>query len=52
MARVPAEGHRESDLLAAHLKRWAQRGNKAGKFMVERGDENDISTDNEENTTA
>jgi hypothetical protein len=42
-------GIRESKRLAPFLERWAQRAaHKVGKFMVERKDENDVSTDNEE----
>ncbi len=44
------KGIRESERLAAHLKRWEERGAKAGKFMLEREaeNENEISTDDEE----
>ena len=41
---------RESERLAAHLKRWVECGAKAGEFMVvrEAEHENEISTENEE----
>ncbi len=44
------KGIRESEYLAAHLKRWGECGAKAGEFMVEREaeHENEISTDDEE----
>jgi hypothetical protein len=44
------KGIRESERLAAHLKRWEEHGTKAGEFMVEREaeNENEISTDDEE----
>ncbi len=38
-------GIRESKLLAQFVERFAR---KAGEFMVEREDENDISTDDKE----
>jgi hypothetical protein len=34
--------------MAPLLERWAQRGGEAGEFMVEREDENDISTHDED----
>ncbi len=41
---------RESERLAAHVRRWGGRGAKAGEFMVEREaeHENEISTNDEE----
>jgi hypothetical protein len=44
------KGIRESARLAAHLRRWGERGAKTGEFMVERApqDEDEISTDDEE----
>ena len=44
------KGIRESERLAAHLRRWGERGAKTGEFMVERApqDEDEISTDDEE----
>ena len=44
------KGIRESERLAAHLRRWGGRGAKTGEFMVEREpkDEDEISTDDEE----
>ncbi len=44
------QGLRESERLAAHLKRWGECGAKAGEFMVEREaeHEDEISTDDEE----
>ncbi len=44
------KGIRESERLAAHLRRWGERGAKTGEFMVEREaeHENEISTDEEE----
>jgi hypothetical protein len=50
-ARVPADsvpkGMREWKRLAAYLKRWAQRGDKEGEFMVEREDEDGILVEDE-----
>jgi hypothetical protein len=44
------KGIRESERLAAHLKRWEESGTKAGEFMVEREaeHEDEISTEDEE----
>ncbi len=41
-------GIRECKRMPPNLKRRAQRGDKAGEFMVERENEDDISTDNQE----
>ncbi len=38
----------ESKRMVLFLGRWAQRGGKAGEFMVEQEDKNDISTDDKE----
>jgi uncharacterized protein (DUF4415 family) len=44
------KGIRESERLAAHLRRWGERVAKTGEFMVEREaeHENEISTDDDE----
>jgi hypothetical protein len=44
------KGIRESERLAAHLKRWEECGTKAGEFMVvrEAEHEDEISTKDEE----
>ncbi len=44
------KGIRESERLAAHLKRWEESGTKAGEFMVVREAEHkdEISTEDEE----
>jgi hypothetical protein len=44
------KGIRESERLAAHLKRWEECGTKAGEFIMvrEAKNEDEISTDDEE----